>query len=295
MFYLLSLFTGMIISIMVASNGGLTSQYGLYSATVLIHVIGLIAITILVFINKDKILHKRQAWYLYTPGLIGVFTVVFTNFAFFRISVSSIMALGLLGQCVAGIIIDHYGLMKMPKCPFVKQKLIGIIFIVLGIASMINSFEVVAVIFAFSTGITVIVARTLNANLAEATSIQTSTFYNYIMGLLGAIIALLLLGRGELHYIQVDFVVSTGNWFFYIGGILGLISVSISNFVVKKVSAFYFTLLLFIGQIVAGLIIDVVLTGKFNIFSVIGGILVTLGLSIDLVLEKRRKINKIRK
>jgi transporter family-2 protein len=281
---------------MVATNGGLTEHYGLYMATFIIHFTGLFFITILVFINKDKILHKRQPWHLYLGGFIGVVIILFTVAVFSRISVSAILALGLLGQCIAGIFVDHYGLMRMPKIPFARRKWIGITIIILGIAPMINSFDLLAVVLAFLAGVAVLIARTINANLAEVTSVQTSTFYNYAFGSIGAVIVLLLLGRGDISNYSFDLSFTMNNWYLYIGGLLGLIMVSICNFAVKKVSAFYFTLLLFIGQIFMGIIVDVILTGELVILNLVGGILVTIGLCVDLILDKRSMMaaNKVK-
>jgi transporter family-2 protein len=271
---------------MVAVNGGLTENYGLYMATVIIHFTGLVIITILVFLNKDKILHKRQPWHLYLGGFIGVATILFTVAVFSRISVSAILALGLLGQCIAGVFVDHFGLMRMPKILFTRRKWIGITIIIIGIAPMINTFDLLAVILAFLAGVTVLIARTINANLAEVTSVQTGTFYNYVFGLLGSVIILLLLGRGDISNFTFNFSTSISNWYLYLGGLLGVALVSICNFAVKKVSAFYFTLLLFIGQIFMGIIVDVILSGELVILNLVGGILVTLGLCVDLILDK---------
>lgn len=288
MLYFLSLLAGALISLAVAFNGGLSIHYGLYSATVIIHLIGLIFIIPLVFIKKSKIRHKVQPWYLYIGGFLGVIIVSFTNLAFSRISVSAILALGLLGQCIGGIIIDQYGLLNMPKIPFTKKKWFGITLIIMGIVPMINSFEIIAVLFAFGAGLLVLVARTLNGNLSEATSVQTSTFCNYFFGLIGSAIALLLLGRSEISSISFELSTSASHWQLYLGGILGVGFVSIVNFLVKKMSAFYLTLLLFVGQIFTGIIVDVVLTGELVGLKLIGGILVTLGLCVDLILDRKK-------
>jgi len=108
---------------MIAFNGRLTTQYGVYSATVIIHIVGLIFITILAIANRERLFSKRQAWFLYLGGAIGVLTTIFNNFAFGRISVSAILALGLFGQSVAGLLIDRYGLLNMQKYPFAKKKI----------------------------------------------------------------------------------------------------------------------------------------------------------------------------
>jgi len=166
MFYFLSLFSGILISLMVVSNGGLSEQYGLHSATVLVHFSGLILITLLVLQKKERPFAKIQRLYLYLGGALGVFITVFPNFAFGRISVSAILALLLLGQTVAGLIVDQIGFLDMPTHPFTKKKIIGLLLILGGIIYMINDFEIVAIVLTFISGILIVIARTLNARLA---------------------------------------------------------------------------------------------------------------------------------
>ena len=178
MFYALSLLTGILISVMVAFNGGLTAQYGIYSATVIIHIVGLCLISAVVLFKREPVFAQRYAWFLYLGGAIGVMTTVFNNFAFGRISVSAILALGLLGQSTAGIVIDQFGLFQMPRHPFTKQKLIGLSLILAGIASMINNFEIVALAVSFIAGVNIVLSRTFNAKLADVTSVRVSTFFN---------------------------------------------------------------------------------------------------------------------
>jgi len=279
---------GIMIAVMVAFNGGLTERYGVYSATVMIHIVGLIMILAIVLIKRDKLFAKRHAWFLYLGGAIGIFTTMFNNMAFGRISVSAILALGLFGQSVAGIIVDKYGLWGMPKHAFSKHKLIGLALILIGIASMINSFEIMAVIVSFGAGVTIVLSRTLNGKLADLTNERIATCYNYIVGLVCSTIVLLIIGRGEI--IHLDFVNSPllSSWWIYLGGILGVGVVFISNVVVVRISAFYLSLFIFIGKIFSSIVIDVIITRELSIRILIGGVLVAAGLSLNLLLDRRK-------
>ena len=296
MFYLISLFMGVVISIMVAVNGNLTARYGLHSATIIIHIVGLILITAIVIIKRERFFPKRFAWFLYLGGATGVLTVLFNNIAFGRISVSAIMALGLFGQGVSGLLIDQYGLFGMKKHPFSKQKIFGFLLILAGILYMINTFETVAVIVSFFAGVTIVLSRTFNAKLADATSVRVSTFYNYLVGLTVAVLIFLLLGRAEtgdvFGVLHAEFVAAprlfVENWHIYLGGVLGVVVVLLSNVVVVKISALYLTLLIFAGTIFSGVVIDVILTGEFSMRNVIGGVLVTTGLCINLLLDRKK-------
>ena len=284
MFYFFSLIMGVMISVMLAFNGGLTAVYGIYSATIIIHIIGLILITAVVFIKKERFFTGRYSWFLYLGGAIGVITTIFTNFAFGRISLSAILALGLLGQSVTSIIIDQYGLLGMHKHPFTKSKLIGLSLILAGIVFMITNFEIAAVIVSFIAGCNIVISRTLNARLSDLTSVRISTFYNYLVGIAISILAFLLLGRGETGFAQ--FALSP-NWHIYLGGALGVAVILLSNIVVIKISAFYLTLLIFVGQVFSGVLIDAILTQAVSSRNLIGGVMVAAGLSINLALDNK--------
>lgn len=284
MYYFLSLLTGILISAMIAFNGGLTQQYGVYSATIIIHIVGLIPLIFLLVANKEKPFSKRYPWFLYMGGAIGVLTTVFNNVVFGRISVSAMLAIGLFGQSVTGIVVDQYGFLGMPKHPFTKRKLIGLSFILAGIAYMITNFEAVAVILSFSAGVSVVTGRTFNAKLADLTSVQTSTFYNYVVGLLVSVLAFLLLGGNEALF---PFTISPV-WYIYLGGILGVGVVLLSNITVVKVSAFYLTLLIFVGQVFSGILIDAIISQELSARNLIGGVLVGAGLSINLLLDRKK-------
>ncbi|MCL2628763.1 MAG: DMT family transporter [Oscillospiraceae bacterium] len=286
MYYFLSLLTGVIISVMIAFNGALTDEYGVYTATVLIHVAGLLLITAIVLIKRENPFSKRQSWFLYLGGAIGVFTTLANNISFSRISVSAILALMLFGQSVAGIVVDRYGFLGMPKHPFAKRKLIGMVLVLSGIGVMLSDFEAVAIILSFAAGACIVVSRTLNARLSELTSIRVSSFFNYFMGFLAAVPVLIILGGNEISL--TEFTLSP-NLYIYFGGILGVCVVLLSNITVTKISAFYLTLLIFIGQVFSGVLVDIIISEEISIQIIIGGVFVTAGLSLNLLSDKLAK------
>ncbi|MCL2403417.1 MAG: DMT family transporter [Coriobacteriia bacterium] len=285
MFYFLSLLAGLLITALVASNGGLAEHYGIYTASVIIHLVGLFAMTIVLLIRKESPFKHTAAWVLYLGGGIGVLTTLFNNFAFGLITISALLALGLLGQSVMGLLVDQFGLMGMPKHPFHLRKLIGIVLVVAGIIVMVDSFVLIPVLISFSAGICVVLSRTLNAKLAEKSSVYTSTFFNYVIGLSLSIVALLVLGQGELAILPT--LSLSPDPLIYLGGLLGASVVLICNITVARVSAFYLTLLMFVGQIFSALIFDMAISQTFEPLLLAGGLLVALGLVIDLVIDKK--------
>lgn len=140
MYYFLSMLTGFLITAMIVINGRLTGGYGVYFATVLIHISGLAVASAYSFLKREKI--KPPAGlpiHFFMGGLIGVATTVFNNLSFGKISVSAILGLGLLGQSIASLVVDHFGLFQMPKRAFNSKKLIGIAFVMAGIGIIMVS------------------------------------------------------------------------------------------------------------------------------------------------------------
>lgn len=137
MYNLVSAAVGAIIAIMIVLNGALSNGIGNYSSSVIIHLVGLLSIVLVIlFMKKPLQFQKGIPFYLYSAGAIGVLTVLFSNISFMSLGVSVTIALGLLGQSLAAIIIDHYGLLGMKVVKFNKTKSIGLAFILLGSAVM---------------------------------------------------------------------------------------------------------------------------------------------------------------
>jgi len=135
-----NLYTGLIgvlISIMVAFNGVLANYIGNNYSSIIIHIVGLIGISFILLLNKNKIsLPQNTPLYLYSAGAIGVLTVLFSNISFNTLGASITLSLGLLGQSVSSIVIDNYGLFGMAVNKFNKKKIIGFVLISLGIIIM---------------------------------------------------------------------------------------------------------------------------------------------------------------
>lgn len=137
MYNLLSIIIGALIAIMIPLNGILSEITGNYTSSVMIHIVGLVAIVIVLLVSKSQLrMQKGIPLYLYSAGAIGVFTVLFSNISFTALGVSITIALSLLGQSVSSIIIDHFGLLGMKVVKFEKKKIFGLLLISSGIIVM---------------------------------------------------------------------------------------------------------------------------------------------------------------
>jgi transporter family-2 protein len=286
MYYFLSVLTAILIAVMVVVNGELTNAYDIYSATVIIHMVGLILVSGIVAYKQEKVFSVLQLpWTLLLGGAIGVATTLFNNFAFGKISVSAIVALGLLGQTVTALVIDQFGLFDMPVRKFNQGKLVGLLFSAFGVVYLLSGlvFLMLPVALSLLTGVSIVISRSINARLAEKTSAIVSTWYNYVIGLVVACIIFLIAGRMGL---SIPTKISWSLWIYW-GGVIGVFVVMLSNIATPKIPAFQMTLILFAGQIFTGLVLDALLSHGFSQRNLIGGIFVMLGLSINLWFDKK--------
>ena len=73
----------------------------------------------------------------------------------------------------------------------------------------------------------------------------------------------------------------------YLGGAIGVFTVWLSNVVVVKIPQLYITLLMFVGQVFTGVLMDALIDGAVSTQNIIGGVLVSLGLALNLLFERR--------
>lgn len=146
------------------------------------------------------------------------------------------------------------------------------------------------VLIAIISGVTNVVSRSVNFVLSEKLGVYQSTLFNYIFGLAGSILILLVSGETSKLFASNS---SDATWIAYTGGLVGVAVVSLQVFLSSKVSSFYLTLLLFVGQLFTGIIIDCVLSGKISIWQVIGGILVIIGLAYNLYVDRVEEVEVV--
>lgn len=133
----ISILVGVFIAIMISFNGALSNTVGNYTSSVIIHMVGLIIIIVILIIRGEKLKDRKGTpMILYSAGAMGVLTVIFNNMSFIALGASITIALGLFGQAIASIVIDHFGLFGINVVRFNSKKIIGLSMIVLGIIIM---------------------------------------------------------------------------------------------------------------------------------------------------------------
>ena len=167
---------------------------------------------------------------------------------------TSIVALGLLGQTITSVLLDRFGWLGAPKRRVDRSVAVALISAPVGIFLMLDgsvSQSILAVLLSLGAGVTVVLSRMVNARLASETSPLAGSFVNHLVGLPICVVLLLLVGQWTTP------AAGTMEPWMYCGGMLGVTTVLLFNITVPKVSAFRLTLLSFVGQVFTGVALDV--------------------------------------
>lgn len=287
MYNILSVLVGIVIAMMIVLNGQLTAYHGIFIAAIIIHIVGSIFAYSVMKLTKQKLLlNKKIPFWFYLGGALGVITTFCNNFAFGKISLTSIIALVLLGQTVTSLFIDSFGLMGMKKYPFQKYTFVGLGLAVAGIVLMLDTptlSSLLAISLSLIAGIFIVLSRTCNANLAEQIGILPGSFVNHLVGLPLCVILFLLFDANNI-FSSLQF--SSSPWI-YLGGTLGVITVLLLNLLVPKVAAFPLTMLSFVGQLFTSMLLDLILLHSYDFTTFLAGSLIAFGIGINMILDNR--------
>lgn len=131
------------------------------------------------------------------------------------------------------------------------------------------------------TGVIIVVSRIFNTKLSYEIGLTESSYYNYLTAAITSIIMFLIIGE--------NFTITSLNGiplYAYLGGFMGVLIVVLNSVVTPKLPAFNVTLLIFIAQLFTGIAIDWIVSGALPLNKIIGGLLVVVGLSYNLYVDK---------
>ena len=283
MYCFFALAAGVLISLMAVFNGMLTAEAGLCLTTAIIHVVAIVFALIILWIKKESFIPKQKLpLWMYCGGLISVACTLCSNYAFGKISLIAITALGLLAQMLTSLVIDCLGLLGAEKRRVLPVTWACIAFSFCGIGSELSVFSAIAA--SFAAGVGLVVSRAVSAALAEHTGAVASSLINHMAGLPLAVLLLLTIGSGELAALP-ESLAGVPMWV-YLGGIVGVLIIVITNVVLRKLSTFQVSLLLFVGQVFSSAAIDIFMGTDSSGRVFYGGVLVAAGILLNTIFEK---------
>ena len=134
-------------------------------------------------------------------------------------------------------------------------------------------------LFAILAGAMVVLSMVMNSQLARGIGIFQGVFINFGAGLLTALPVYFLCSFLELE--AFGDMSYSAPWYAFLGAFFGIAIVASCNVVIPKIPVVYSAVLIFLGQIVTGLILDALVAGHFDPYKAIGAVLITVGLFLN--------------
>ncbi len=143
-------------------------------------------------------------------------------------------------------------------------------------------------LFAMFAGSITVFSMVMNSRLSLSIGVLQGVFVNFAVGLLTSFALLYLWFLFDNQVLDETFIMPP--WYAYCGAILAIGIVASCNVVIPKIPVVYSAVLIFLGQIVMGLAIDSMLLGLFDVYKVLGALLIAGGLFVNAKIDAESKV-----
>lgn len=279
---------GALSAVQSRSNGslGVTLESGLHAAAVsfsigfgLITIVGLSVRRIrLGLIRLLSALRSNQMpWWWAAGGFFGALFIFSQSFTVGIIGVALFAVALVSGQNVASLLIDAVGLGPQGKQRLtavrVGSALIGIVAVSVAVSGRVgdNTLSIPAVGLCVVTGVAVAVQQAING---RSTSVSkepmVAAWTNFAVG---ALVLSLLFALSVAFGAHSPEPLPAGPWWLYLGGVIGVLFLGTTAWVVGKVGVLAVSLLITAGNLVGALVLDALLLDVFDATLVAGVLL----------------------
>ena len=252
---------------------------------------GLLFVSVIALFRKDVRSGFRQifsavnlkllpSWRL-GAGALGASFVAMQTYAVPIAGVALFTVASLAGQTGISLWVDHVGLAGGSRVIITKRRVIAAIITILAVVVStwdrftISNFSLLTIVLAVFSGTWVGVQRALNGQINSYSKASFATsLLNFITGTTFLLFLLLLRTLFTDHSVM-NF--TSGPWWMFLGGSIGVIYIALSAHIVQYVGVLEFTLFSVGGMLVGSLLIDIIVPTKGTVISgfLIAGILLT--------------------
>ena len=252
---------------------------------------GLLFVSVIALFRKDVRSGFRQifsavnlkllpSWRL-GAGALGASFVAMQTYAVPIAGVALFTVASLAGQTGISLWVDHVGLAGGSRVIITKRRVIAAIITILAVVVStwdrftISNFSLLTIVLAVFSGTWVGVQRALNGQINSYSKASFATsLLNFITGTTFLLFLLLLRTLFTDHSVM-NF--TSGPWWMFLGGSIGVIYIALAAHIVQYVGVLEFTLFSVGGMLAGSLLIDIIVPTKGTIISgfLIAGILLT--------------------
>jgi len=292
LYYASTIGFGATISLMVVLNTRFGELATMPVSLLVNQVVGIVAITI---VMRMKSLGKglqpprlHAPWYLWFGGVFGFFILNANFITITNLGASLSMATAVFGQSIGSLLFDLTGFMGRPRYRISRQKALTLAICLGGIIIMAldgGSFTIPYLLLGIITGIVTMVQMVYNSRFGAYKGVLFSARNNVVSGLLFALVVYTFTAfqetyEGFLIIPSIPLPVVLG------GGLLAVVVVTGTNWVIPKIPALYSALLMSSAQIITSMAIDYMLLGKFSMYLLWGAIVIVIGMAGNVFVDQ---------
>lgn len=125
---------GVLVGLQSPISGTMAARLGGASSSLIIHLVGLILSVVLVVARGGE---NLGAWrtmppYMLLSGVVGVFLIITLGYTVPRLGAGGAITLIIVGQLMAGVLIDQFGLFGAPVRPLDVSRAIAVVLLLIG-------------------------------------------------------------------------------------------------------------------------------------------------------------------
>ena len=293
MYLVLSIVTGGLVSIMIQANGELQAVVGAVPSLITVHLVGLATIGAVTVAGAPAfnarirqsgshetggaVSHSSAPRWFLAAGILGVVVVFMSNEVYSRGGVVLTLMGTLAGQALAAALLERSRFFDGRKSP-VLQRVLSLVLILPG-AAVIGLWSGVGPLWVFLSwlpGGILMFQSMMNSRNALRYGQRRMVMFNY----LSALSALALLTIIDPHLLAgaLTKIPTVPVPILFGGGLLGVLVVGFSSFLLNRASAMQVVLGLYAGQISVGILLDALSDRPLALQNVAGVAMVVAGL-----------------
>lgn len=126
---------GVAVAVQPSINARLAEKTGFLQAATISFAVGTLILFLLSLSSSQGNFRRipEADWWQLTGGLFGAFFVTMTIVGVPRIGTTAVLALTIVSQLTAGLVMDHYGLFGMRGIPIDYKRMLGVVLLLVGV------------------------------------------------------------------------------------------------------------------------------------------------------------------
>lgn len=127
---------GVAVAVQPSLNARLAEKTGFLQAATISFAVGTLILLLISLTTQQGSFRRtfEADWWQLTGGLFGAFFVTMTIVGVPRIGTTAVLALTIVSQLIAGLVMDHYGLFGMRGIPIDFKRSLGVLLLLVGVA-----------------------------------------------------------------------------------------------------------------------------------------------------------------